>query len=124
MCGDRCVNNNSIMDLFKFYFSSYLGVFKQQDLMKSSERGMEVYIRQTLPETYRLVLRYVLCYNNIVCDYTSYILISFLTNMLNIWVYLFFISVCLCAFIGMDEKKNILRVKWMAHWAPYKKQSS
>lgn len=26
--------------------------------MKSSERGMEVYIRQTLPETYRLVLRY------------------------------------------------------------------
>lgn len=47
------------MNLFPFFFflSVFPGVFKQQDLMKLSERGMEVYIRQALPETYRLVLR-------------------------------------------------------------------
>ncbi|CAH1712738.1 unnamed protein product [Chironomus riparius] len=54
--------NDAILDTVKYlnwtrYAIIYEGVFKQQDLMKSSERGMEVYIRQTLPETYRLVLR-------------------------------------------------------------------
>ncbi|KAG5677547.1 hypothetical protein PVAND_007299 [Polypedilum vanderplanki] len=54
--------NEAILDTVKYlnwtrYAIIYEGVFKQQDLMKSSERGMEVYIRQTLPETYRLVLR-------------------------------------------------------------------
>lgn len=35
----------------------FAGAFKQQDLMKTAERGMEVYIRQTVPDTYRLVLK-------------------------------------------------------------------
>ncbi|CRK95896.1 CLUMA_CG009342, isoform A [Clunio marinus] len=54
--------NEAILETVKYlnwtrYAIIYEGVFKQQDLMKSSERGMEVYIRQALPETYRLVLR-------------------------------------------------------------------
>nr|QGW50657.1 ionotropic receptor 15 [Propsilocerus akamusi] len=58
------VLNDAILQTVKFlnwtrYAIIYEGVFKQQDLMKfsPSERGMEVYIRQTYPESYRQVLR-------------------------------------------------------------------
>lgn len=54
--------NNAILETIKYlnwtrYAIVYEGVFKQQDLMKAADREMEVYIRQTVPETYRLVLR-------------------------------------------------------------------
>lgn len=50
-------DDGGTFSFFLLSLSHFTGVFKQQDLMKLSERGMEVYIRQALPETYRLVLR-------------------------------------------------------------------